>query len=75
MKITCTKNCIVFISLPIGEKNEFIICMSENRLRIQTIEEVFPHYENVSAIGCGMNKDVAAPVSVEILSSGQTSSL
>jgi predicted protein tyrosine phosphatase len=56
-------------------KNEFIICMSENRLRIQTIEEVFPHYENVSAIGCGMNKDVAAPVSVEILSSGQTSSL
>jgi len=49
--------------------------MSENRLRIPTIEEVFPHYENVSAIGCGMNKDVAAPVSVEILSSGQTSSL
>ena len=32
--------------------NLLFVC-SENRLRSPTGEEVFSHYENMSAIGCG----------------------
>ncbi len=46
--------------------NLLFVC-SENRLRIPTREEVFSHYENVSAIGCGTNKDAASPVSSDLI--------
>ena len=46
--------------------NLLFVC-SENRLRSPTGEEVFSHYENVSAIGCGTNKDAATPVSGDLI--------
>ncbi len=46
--------------------NLLFVC-SENRLRSPTGEEVFSHYENVNAIGCGTNKDAATPVSGDLI--------
>lgn len=46
--------------------NLLFVC-SENRLRSPTGEDVFNQYENVSAIGCGTNKDAFTPISGDLI--------
>lgn len=46
--------------------NLLFVC-SQNRLRSPTAEEVFSQYENVNAIGCGINSDSKTPLSGDLI--------